>query len=357
MKPRPLYFAFLLIFSARAVADDGVLRIGVVAPLTGEVAAWGEDIRNVLLFAQRELPGRRVEFIFEDDHCLGRDAVTAATKLVNVDHVDRAIVVCTESVLASAPIFEKSRTLVISPATSGAAVSRAGEYIFRTWPSDQLATDVLADHLLQHGLNRVAVLTEERGYSEELGRAFNVSAGGRKLTVIERSFPSDTPDHRSLLLNLRKQNPSALLLNANSERNLYELVRRVHDLRWDVPLFGVILPGNRSFLELAGPLAENIVFVNAPSIEGSATPESAKLYQRYVKDYGKLRSSDFVLFSTYETFRLLLDSAGQADPVAWLYRSSFDGLFGKYSFDRNGDVVGVRHELRKIVHEESKPIN
>ena len=45
------------------------LTLAVSAPLSGGGSAWGNDVKNVLLFANEKLAGGRYHFVFEDDRC------------------------------------------------------------------------------------------------------------------------------------------------------------------------------------------------------------------------------------------------------------------------------------------------
>ena len=332
--------------------------LGVIAPLSGDAASWGNDVRNAVLFANEKFGGNRFSIIFEDDQCRGQDAVTAAHKLTSVNHVDMAMVVCTESMLAAAPVFEKKQTLVIGPATSGAAVSNAGEYIFRTWPSDALAAELLVGYVsAKH--NRLGILTEERGYAMELSNSFIKAAAGSSLLLTNKTFSSESTDFRPLLLQLKSQKMDGLLLNANTEGSLAVILRQLHELRWDVPLYGVYTPGNAAFLQLAGPLANGVVFVDAPSADTSLSDEGRALQLEFVKIYGTPQSASFVFPATIEAFRRMVELTTM-ERKSWrdsLYRGEYAGIFGNYSFDDKGDIEGVRHLIKKIIDGKSQVIS
>ncbi len=68
------------------------IKIGAVISLSGFAAPWGEYARNGMNLAVKQINeagginGRQVELIIEDDHTDGKDAVSAYTKLISVDH-------------------------------------------------------------------------------------------------------------------------------------------------------------------------------------------------------------------------------------------------------------------------------
>ena len=67
-----------------------VVKIGFIAPLTGNAAALGQDDKaGVVHYFELNptIDGKTVEVIYEDGKCNGQDAANAAQKLVNVDKV------------------------------------------------------------------------------------------------------------------------------------------------------------------------------------------------------------------------------------------------------------------------------
>lgn len=321
--------------------------IGVIAPLSGDVATWGTDVRNALLFAKEKLGAGNLQFIFEDDQCLGKNAVSAAHSLI-ARGIDAAIVTCSESVLSTAPIFEQRHILLMSSAGSAEQISQAGRYVFRTWPSDEYASKTLYDYIKSR-YQRFGIITEARGYAEELTRSVMSHQEG-SLQFLNESFLSEDDDVRSLLLRLRMKSAQGLLINANSERQYLNVLRQVKAMKWPVPLYGVYMPGNRAFRELAQGLGDGIVYVDAPSLGSSLTPEGERLFEEYEGRYGPSQSANFVFASTFEALRVIILAlqahSEAAARRAFIASTTFNGIFGPYSFDSHGDIVGVHHSLK-----------
>lgn len=337
----------LVLLSTRASGESPV-KIGIIAPLSGEVATWGNDVRNVLLFAKRKMHLENIEFVFEDDQCLGKNAVSSAQKLISVDKVNFAFIVCTESTMSVAPIFERAKLLVISPAAGGADVSNAGDYIFRTWPSSATTGQLLFDYVKSR--HRVfAVLSEERGYPQELAASFLLAARDGQLKVVSEAFRSEETDYRAIIKRLEARGVDGIFVNTNAERAFASILSQLRQLNWKAPIYGVYMPGYSSFLKLAGELANGIIYVAAPSAETSLTEEGKKLYSEFVSEYGELRSSSFVFASTFEALaRIAGLKPGKEEPREQLYHGHFNGVFGEYTFDANGDIVGVQHKINII---------
>lgn len=355
-------FAALLSFTyvelALAEGAAGKIKIALIAPLTGPVATWGKDVQNTLLFAREQRPDEEVEFVIEDDRCLGKEAQSAAQKVTRIDHVDYAIVVCSESLLTTAPIFERAGVTVITPSATADAVSRSGDFIFRTYPSDRAAALLLMQHIAPRH-RRVGLISELRGYSHELAVSLKETADS-SVTLVTTEFATSDYDVRAQLLKLKQTGIDGLIVNPNSEERFLQILRQTRELMGQMPVYGVHFPANNAFLQEAGNLADGIVVAAVPSKETSFSPVGANLLREFQQRYGRIRSSDFVFASTFEAFRLFVQGAAHAEPRAdlrnFLYNGKFEGVFGSYSFDRNGDITGVGHRLYRIVAGHTVPI-
>ena len=108
------------------------------------------------------------------------------------------------------------------------------------------------------------------------------------------------------------------------------------------------MPGNKDFLDTAGSMADGIIYVDGPSLE-IFSPEGRRLFSEYEGKFGAPHSTAFIFASTFEAFRLMVLIADQQrDSRDFLYNGKFQGVFGSYSFDRNGDIVGPSHVLKII---------
>ena len=71
-----------------------------------------------------------------------------------------------------APIAEKSKTVLIAISASAPAITNAGEYIYRVWPSDLLEGSVLAEFVAKNKYKKVCILYIQTDYGTGLRDAF-----------------------------------------------------------------------------------------------------------------------------------------------------------------------------------------
>lgn len=329
-------------------AETKKWRIGVLAPLSGDVATWGNDTRHAVELSNELLGKDEFEIFFEDDMCLGKNAVGAAQKLISENHIDFAMIVCTEPTLSAAPIFERNKVVVVAPGATGAIISSAGDFIFRTWPSDAKMVDAVFQYVKAR-YKRPASITETRGLPQEFIRVFLEQAAAAAVPVIAEDFASNETDFRSLILRLKGKNPDVLILNTDSERTLLAIVKQIESIRWKIPLVGQYVAGTPGFYTKAGSAADGLVFGDLPGIDCSGNRSGCQIYREFVRRHGAPQSSEFMIGSSIASFMAIADAArsGKA-PKDHLYTAQLDTPIGGISFDSNGDVVGPQHALKVI---------
>ena len=348
-----LFKSTLLLLIVCSSASDTLaapdkIRVGVSLPLSGDASAFGNDIKDALLFADRIYGKDRVEFVFEDDKCSGKDATIVAQKFVSVDKVKLVTGFgCSEALLAAAPIYERTKTLVVSAGTAAPSISEAGDYIFRTYPSDVVPTNLLAKFV--NGKHRkFAILVEDTSYPNGFADAFSAQDEVKGIPVQRESYPPGTTDFRSLLTRLRSQGVDGLLIVATTDRGLVAAVKQVRELNWNLPLYSSYLAGSPTFLSQAGKFADGIVFPDFPSVDNLLSEENNRKYLEFRKEFGAARTSDFYFITASSAIVAIENALDAADPKASLYSSRFTGPSGTFAFDKNGDVLGIAQVMRTV---------
>ena len=356
---RPL---FLFLFFIQCVFPDTTFgidptRIGVSAPLTGPAAAWGNDLRNVLAYANETLAHGKFSFVFEDDQCDPKLAVTVAKKLSAIDKVQAVFTVCGAVTLVVGPMYQQAHITVMAPLATPSRISGLGEYIFRTGLSDRFAAEKLGDYLASKH-KKIGILTEQNEYSVGFFKDLSSHVNKLGLTVVPEEFQSVDQDFKGQLLRLKSQGIDGLVVNTNVERPFASILKQMKQLKIELPIYGAYLPGSEAFLSLAGPLAEGIVFVDFPSANELLNSDGQKLYQEFIKRYGPLQSWSYAFPATFEAFRSMQQAIDSGQPLKdYLRTSKFAGVFGSYSFNEQGDIVGPVHSLRRINDGKNIPVH
>ena len=329
--------------------------IGVSVPLTGPAATYGVDVKNIFLFLN-ELKGKDAHrLIIEDDKCDPREAVTIAHRLMGIPALRFVMgYPCSGTITAVAPLYEKRKIILMSAAAAAPAVSQAGEFVFRTRPSELAAVSLLVDYVSAR-FNRISLINEETEYAQSLADSF-ASALAVSVQAQRLSFHVATTDLSSLVLRVKHASPQAFVVFTQAESGLLLAVQALKRARVNAPLISSIFPPAPSFLKAAGPDADGIVFATLPFFEDAGTEEGKALLRQFVSQYGPMQSTDHLFFTTHAAFSVIDQlTSTTSDPRKLLYSTTFAGLYGPFSFNAEGDIRGISHMLKVI--RNGRPVN
>ena len=111
--------------------------------------------------------GRMLELVVEDSKCNAQDAITAYTKLTDVDGVKIILgTSCSGAMLGAAPLAEKDGVVMFSGLATNPDIAEAGDYIFRTSLSDATVGVDTGNVLWADGIRRLATISESTDYAE-----------------------------------------------------------------------------------------------------------------------------------------------------------------------------------------------
>lgn len=356
MKTCAIVLTLLLVFPFTASGQSANIEIGVISSLTGPQAAWGEDTRDILLFLNSRSGQGRIGFVVEDDKCDSKEAAAIASKLANVDKVKYVIgPLCSGASLAAAPVLERAKVLTISTLPGAPSFSSAGDYIFRTRPSDVSAARLLADYIPRHhkSLGIVAELTDYAQAMKEQFKGFSKDSG---IKISEEDYLSGTTDFRPIFLRLKQKGVDALFIIPQSDGPAALMAKQHKELQWNSQIYGSLVPGSSTFRNQAGDAAEGLIFAVIPSPE-DAGPAAKRLFDEYVAQYGPIRSVEYVFECTYDAYMAMNQAVlSGKDPKEYLYNTTFKGLSGDFSFDRNGDIQGLKFILKQYRNLKAQPV-
>jgi branched-chain amino acid transport system substrate-binding protein len=215
-----LVFAVLLSFAVVSTAQAAdTVKVGAAVALSGSIAVYGEGFKKAIDLAAEEvnaaggIKGKKLEIVYEDNKSSPKDCVTAVRKLVTVDKVSVIIGPAGSSnFMAAAPVAQEAKVVMLSAQGAAAGLTKAGEYIFRVYPSDLLQGRELADLCMRLGYKQIPVMYVNNDYGVSLKNAFvdNFKKMGGKVTD-EIPFDEKKTDYRTELLRATKGNPPAVV--------------------------------------------------------------------------------------------------------------------------------------------------
>jgi len=226
----------------------GDIVVGFYGSLTGDGASFGQSSREGAELAVEEvnnagglLSGRKIRMLVEDDQSRPEEASNAVTKLVTQDRVVAVIgEVASRRTLAAAPVAQRYKVPLITPASTNEKVTAVGDYIFRVCFIDPFQGEVLAKFAYTDlKARRAAILTDiTQDYSVGLTAAVTAEfkkAGGTVLPPV--SYSSGDADFRAVLTQLRSQKPDAIFATGYYPEAAI-IVRQARELGLTVPILG-----------------------------------------------------------------------------------------------------------------------
>lgn len=327
------------------VGSDETIKIGVILPLTGELASYGEGVKNAINLAVEQSEFKdEIQIIVEDDHsCLSPNAVSAVQKLINLDKVEGIIgSLCTGSTLAITPIAEENKIIVISPSSTGKNLTEAGEYVFRTIASDADKSIAVANYAYNKGFRKAVLLFDSTqdalvSQKDDVKLAFK-NLGGE--IIIEESFATSDRDFRSQLNKIKNIDEDIIFVSAIPEA-LGIILKQAENLELDTQFVSTeTSAGTKELVDIAGLSAEGLIFPFA------TTPDNLE-YNKFIEDYKTKYGVEPTAYAAegYDAAMLLIKALFASDGTAESIKDelfkvgkNYYGASGLITFDQNGDV-------------------
>jgi branched-chain amino acid transport system substrate-binding protein len=343
--------AFILSGFSGLYAQD--IKVGAILRLSqgasdGLPAKRGIEIAVKEINAKGGINGKKLVVIYEDSKDSPQSAVAAFQKLVSVDKCQVIIgPMMSGEVLAVAPVAERDKIVVITPNGTSPKISQAGVYVYRGCTS----IDKQAEALTKYAKDKmkttsVAILYSNEPYGKGCNELLtkNFTALGIPV-VISESFMVGDRDFSAQLTKIRQLKFDLLFIPGYLQETAPAIkqARQMGIKAASMGVFGDMAP---KYIELAGKASEG--HVNASEYnEDYNTP----LNKKFKTEYFKLVKADAkepnnIMFAaiTYDMTKLVAAAIAQKGNSADGVRNyldtikGFDGVTGKLSFDKEGDV-------------------
>ncbi len=336
--------------------SSDIILIGGITPLTGDTASIGIPIRNAANLHVEEINtaggvnGKMLEIIWEDGKCTPGDSSRSAQKLINIDKVPVIMSMCSGETLGAAPITEKNKVILLSPTSSSPEVTKAGDFVFRTAPSDSSQGKVLAEYANAH-FTKVGLITEQTDYAMGIADTFEKNFTG---TLFREDYLSTESDFKTRIAKLKNENVDALFINAQNPLKYGIIVKQLQEQNWSTPLLAnEVVAGDpessrkhKDFLVANTLIAGNFI-----------APENPRLIafgEKYKARFGVDPPYLNYMATTNDALDILVSIWKDTDPYDTeavrdkLYAvKDFNGMYEHFAFDENGDS-NITHSLFKF---------
>ena len=349
-----LVLALALVFSMTTTAMAENIRIGVASPYTGNLAAYGDNVKAGVNLKLKEINdagginGQKVELVWGDDLCQPKDAGTVGSKFA----ADKSIVavighLCSSATLAAMPIYVRNGLPTISPTSTNPTIGDVGMgWFFRNCYTDDFQGKYLALHVVPNLLrkNKVAIFYENNDYAIGLKNSFLAGAKSAGVTVTgTEAYMTGTTDFTPQLTKLLRDKPEAIFLCGYHPEGAL-IAGQGRKLGFTGPLFGGDGIDNEDYIKIGGKAAEN-TYLTVPFLAASAGPAGKDFAKRFKKAYD--RDVDWMSANAYDCLGILAQVIAKTGPDRKKIRdglaalnskaNGYKGITGMTYFDKKGN--------------------
>jgi branched-chain amino acid transport system substrate-binding protein len=340
------------------------VKVGVIAPLSGDLSALGKGIQHSVELAVKEANAKgtianyNIEVLAVDDEAKADVGKNAATKIAADNDVIGVVGNLNSSVSQQTqPIFQAARIVQVSPANTGPGLTRGADPInapkrpydtyFRTCTTDLVQGAFAAKFLKDQGITNVATIHDKKTYGQGLVNAFTgdfTKLGG---TVVKAETINPDESNFSSVVSLVAPSAPKAVFYGGEYPQAGPLSQQMKAGGLNVPLMGGDGIYDPEYIKLAGTtsngdLATSVgaptdvtpagkTFLAAYKAAGYAEPSAA--YGGYSYD-----AANAIIAAAAKTLASASDvkSAREAT-IKEMVNVSFDGVTGKVGFDEFGD--------------------
>jgi branched-chain amino acid transport system substrate-binding protein len=345
--------AMLFATMATGAAADEIVKIGHVAPLTGQIAHLGKDNENGARLAVEEINkkglvigGQKItlQLDAQDDAADPRTATQVAQKLVD----DKVVAVVghlnSGTTIPASKIYSDAGITQISPSATNPQYTLQGfKTTFRVVATDAQQGPALANYAAkQLKLKKVAIVDDATAYGQGLANEFEKTAKSLGMTVLSHDATNDKAvDFRAILTKIKGEGPDAIMYGGMDATG-GPFAKQAKQLGIKAKILAGDGVCTDQLSTLAGDATDNVVCSEA----GRSLEKMGKKGEEFQAKFQKRFGVPIQIYApfTYDAVYIIVDAmkrANSTDPakiLAAMPSTDYHGVIGETQFDSHGDL-------------------
>jgi len=353
-----------LIFSPAPWAQAKTIKIGVNAPITGDIPKVGEGtkfaaqmwLEDVTAAGGIKVGGEtyQVQLVVEDNESKAESAVKANTKMITVDEV-LAIVgpQASKQAVPAGEVANNYSTPMISPWSTNPDTTKDRPFVFRACFLDPFQGPVVANFVKEEfGFKKAAVLYDvasdyPKGLAEFFKAAWEKQFGPGSVVAYE-SFTTKDTDFSSQLTKIARTG-AEFLFTPQYYNEVALIVQQARQLGFDKPIVGSDSWGSAETVKLCGSACYGLFFSTHYAAAG-ATGATKAFIDRYTQKYGYV--PDDVAALTWDALGIVQKAIQDTGKLSGNVKKDreavrdamsgikqYDGITGTMNFTEGNDPV------------------
>jgi branched-chain amino acid transport system substrate-binding protein len=340
-----------------ALAD---ITIGLAGPITGDLAAYGEQLKRGAELAVADInaaggiKGEKIVLEIGDDRCDPKEGTAVAEQLSQkgikfvVGHF------CSGATIPASKVYEEEGVLMMTPsATNPKLTDEGGWNVTRVCGRDDAQGQVAGAYLAKHYAGKkVAILDDKSAYGKGLADETRKAMNAAGLTeTMNESYNAGEDDYNALVSKMKEAGIEAVYFGGY-HAEIGKILKQMAEQGMKAQ--GISGDANNT-LELgtiAGKASDGFIFTFAP--EPRNFPTAAEVVKKF-KD-GGYDPEGYTLF-TYAAFQMYaaaVKATDSTDPKAlaeWLRsgKNTVSTVLGDITLDTKGDVTNPKYVFYKFM--------
>jgi branched-chain amino acid transport system substrate-binding protein len=353
----PLAGAIAFAFAGAASAQEQVVKIGHVGPISGAIAHLGKDNENGARMAIDELNakgvtigGKKVKFelLAEDDAADPKQGTAAAQKLVDakvngvIGHLNSGTTIPASKIYSDAGIPQ------ISPSATNPKYTQQGfKTAFRVVANDGQLGGTLGRYAVQiNKAKKIAVIDDRTAYGQGVAEEFikGVKSKNTGAEIVAQQYTNDkATDFNAILTAIKSKNPDTVFFGG-MDAVAGPMLRQMKALGINAKFMGGDGICSEGLAQLAGDALGDGQVVCAEA--GGVEEAQKKGMEDFRAAYKKKFNTDVQIYApyVYDAVMVMVEAmkkANSAEPAKYLpelAKINYKGVTGNIAFDNKGDV-------------------
>ena len=358
-------------FAGMASAQDMVVKIGHVAPVSGAQASYGKDNENGARMAIEDanaagvtIGGKKVKFelVAEDDAADPKQGAAAAQKLCDAKVSGVAGHLNSGTTIPASKIYNDCGIPHITPSATNPNLTKPGyKTTFRLLANDNALGAGLAFYAADAlKLKRIAIIDDRTAYGQGVADVFKATAKSKGIEIVDEQFTTDkATDFMAILTQIKSKNPDGVFFGGMSPQ-AGPMLRQMEQLGMTTTkYFGGDGICDQEIIKLSGgakPLG------NVVCAEGGASLEKMPGGTAWKARYDAKYPGQFQVYSpyVYDAVGVLIDAmkrAGSSDPKVFtpmIGATNYKGITTQVQFEANGELKNPAMTL--YIYKDGKKI-
>jgi len=348
--------AALVTASSLSLAQEQVVKIGHVGPISGAIAHLGKDNENGARLAIEELNakgvsigGKKVKFelVAEDDAADPKQGTAAAQKLVDakisgiIGHLNSGTTIPASKIYSDAGIPQ------ISPSATNPKYTRQGyKTAFRVVADDVHLGGTLGRYALKDLKGKaIAVIDDRTAYGQGVAEEFEKAVKAAGGNLVGHEFTNDkATDFMPILTTLKAKKPDIIFFGGMDAVG-GPMLKQMKSLGINAKFMGGDGICTNELTKLAGDAMADgqVICAEAGGVDGALKKGMDDFGVKYKKRF----NDDVKLYApyVYDAVHVMVDAmqrAKSSDPAKYLPElaktSGYKGVTGTIAFDAKGDI-------------------